>query len=110
MSDASNENEMDTPATQRQLKAVEQTLLAQIANVEVKIEAKIDAKIEGRLASASADIVQQMRSLNEDLFSRVKALFDPYLDVPRRMTGAEARLDALEQPPMPRKPARRRSS
>ena len=77
MSDAKNENDMDAPATRRELFAVRDELL------------------------------HQLRSISEDTFGRIKALFYPFNDVPRRMTDAEARLDALEQRPTPRKTRRR---
>ncbi len=101
MSDASNDNEMDAPATKRDLYELRTEL-------RTALQTEFRAELRTALERHSADLIHLMRSLNEDLFTRVKALFDPYNDLPRRMTDAEARLDALEQRPAPRR-ARRRS-
>ena len=94
MSAPSNENEMDTPATRRELYDVRDELLRKIHEVAQDV---------------ARDLAHQMRGMEESIIAHVSALLDPYRDLPARMGKAEGRLDALERPPTPPRRARRRS-
>lgn len=115
MSDANNENEMDFPATQRQLSAATEQLRGETEQLRNELRASTEqlrSELRGtetRLRDEIRDTAASIRGMEESVLARVTALLDPYRDLPRRMIDAEARLDALEQRPTPRRPARRRS-
>lgn len=122
MSDATSETEMDSPATQRQLSAATEQLRGETEQLRNELRASTEqlrasteqlrSELRGtetRLRDEIRDTAASIRGMEESVLARVTALLDPDRDLPRRMIDAEARLDALEQRPTPRRPARRRS-
>ena len=95
MSDARNENEMDTPATQGQL----QLLRGELHDTEQRLRGEIHAvrdELVTKIAASHADTIHHMGALKEEIIASVAALFDPHQGLPERVVALEVDVTELK--------------